>query len=224
MAQRASSRAAVLHAEAARVVTLSTLRVRAGAHGVDGLFLGGVVLSAVLAALSGRVSIELRVGANTTYNGGILDTAVVVGIALPCGVLGWALTNRAVWLSATSSRSPVRRRAEALLAMHCFAAVVLGGVALLLADLQSATMVLSDAVLLYGLAVTSSVVLGGELGWVLPICAALIATAPGLVPLEMNVLVALERQPLCLALGGAVVAAASAIYVLFGTARSRRLG
>lgn len=186
-----------------------------------------VLFVAVLAAYAlGQVSVELRTGTDYLVSVDVIDRLVLLGLAVPIAVIVRQLEDRAAWLFATGSRNRHQDRACYLAVLVIGTLLVGAGLAYAYSTPGYAPLVFADIVLLLGLGIASAVLLGAQLAWIAPMAVALVCSTPGLVPIEANLLVRLDRASGVLAAGSVLLGVSMSLFVLFddyGLSRGRLL-
>ncbi|MFL6107936.1 MAG: hypothetical protein ACJ72L_13320 [Marmoricola sp.] len=139
-----------------------------------------------VAETAALISIQLRTPADQLIDSPVLDTAVIVGLALPVAVLGRTAEDRMAWLLATSSRQLYLIRTAWVLVLYSAGGLVAAVLAFTAPGQQPAQLIFADEMLLLSLAVISAVLFSAQLCWLLPVAAALAISSPGLIPLRVN--------------------------------------
>jgi hypothetical protein len=197
-----------------------TLAAWRSAHHLTPRWLGGVVGAWLCHGVFAAVAIPLDYPYEA--RGQVIDTGVVVGLVLPIAVVAVALDEGPDYL--------VRGAARSLLLVRFGLAVayleVVAGMAAVVAVVAALPLLLVvlDAVLLASLTLTGTSVFGVKGGWIPAAAAAVIVSAPGLLPWKLNLMYHLEvGRPFVVAVLGLGVAA-TAIYLLRGSVRMRSPG
>lgn len=116
----------------------------------------------------------------------MIDSAVVVGLVLPLSVMARMLDEGAPHLVAGASRRLVEARCAWAVAFLCVTS--LGAVGAWLVSPVPFDLFMSDA-LFFGFAMVLGVgLLGSRLGWLVPTTITFLASAPGIVPWQANLL------------------------------------
>jgi hypothetical protein len=136
------------------------------------------------AIISAAVTIPLKYPYQAA--GQVIDTGAVVGLVLPLAITSRCLDEGPPQLIATAARSLCWLR---LMWATGFLGTV-GVFAALMAILTPVPwgVLVGDAYLLAGLSLWGVATLGASLGWLAPLAAALVASAPGFVPWQWNIL------------------------------------
>jgi hypothetical protein len=143
-----------------------------------------LIVSWVALAGAARVSLPLQYPYQALDQ--MISTGVVVGVVLPVGVSVLVLDEGSQQLVAGASRRLARSRAMALGAY--LAVTLLGASSAATAVSVDSGLFVGDAVFLSACALLGVSALGIRLGWLFPAAAALIASAPGLIPWQANLL------------------------------------
>lgn len=205
---------------------MSSAKLIAASRGVDARFLGVLLVSLMVAVAANRFTVYLR-GDDVSISGEVLDSAFLVGLAVPIGVLARTLQDRVALIAETASRHLVWTRlwwVSCVLVLSALTGLLIGLTAP--PDQRHLDLLVADALLLGALATLSAVALGAALAWLAPFALAVCASTPHLIPISANVLVLADRSPQVA--GAALVLAVLAVgaYAAFddyGLARRRRL-
>lgn len=145
----------------------------------------------------------------------LVDSGVIVGLVLPLVVMSRILDEGPHQLVVGASRALARARL-------CWVGGYAGAVAV-----GSATawwiapvpfsLFAADALFLAAVTVLGVGTLGSRLGWILPLASALVASAPGLVPWQANLLYRQGHAAILLLIAAIVATAGSAGYARFGS-------
>ena len=196
------------------------------ARGLGVKSIGFLVASVVVAILAATVTVQLRTPADRLYTGPVLDSGVLVGLALPVSVLASLLQDRSAWLSVTSPRRLSWLRVAWLgTLLTVTLAVDLTIVAALPAQVP-ARLVAADFLALFALALGGGVILGRPLAWIPPALFALVCSVPGLVPIRANWLALADRAGEVGVLAVAGITVFGGLFVLvdeYGASRYRRV-
>lgn len=132
----------------------------------------------------------------------MVDSGVVVGLVVPLAVMSRILDEGPVHLVASAARNLTAVRlgwATAFLCVACIGSVVAWTIAPV-----PFSLFLSDTFFLGAATVLGVGVLGSRLGWLLPLVVTLVASGPGLIPWQSNLLYREDTSIVLLLLAGAV--------------------
>lgn len=185
-----------------------------------------LVVSLMVAVAAARVSINLRTPADRLIKSDILDSGILLGMCVPVAIIVRMTQDRAAWLSVTGCRSVARVRSVWALFLLCLGVGMSCLLAALVPGQQSRVLIAVDFQALLATGLLGAVVLGAELGWLLPTLVAMAASTPGLLPISTNILVRADRVRYVEVAAGGLGILAIALFIAFddyGIAPSRRL-
>lgn len=172
---------------------MRALRLAAISRGIDLRWIAILLISMGAAIAAASLAFQMKTAADQNVPGRTLDSTVLIGAVLPATVLGRTLRNASAWLVVTSSRNRAAQRATWICVLYALAILTAWGIAYPLTESQSPDVVAWSTLILIETALVSTILLSAELAWVLPGLLALACSTPGLIPLNYNWLVTVDR-------------------------------
>jgi hypothetical protein len=155
-------------------------------------------------------------------HGRIIDSGLVVGLTIPVAAMARTLDEGAPHLVKTASRALARNRASWAGGMLAATATLAAGLSALLP--VPAVLMVADSLLLAAVAVLGAGLVGGDVAWVPPLVLAGVASAPGVVPLSVNVLYHHDQAGLTLLIAIVTAVTGVAVYARRGSVGPERRG